>query len=151
METHYEKYGKKCYERNKGRWINTRKAWNAANPGKRVEYVQAYVARNPEKVADYNRRFSQTLEGKYRGITHRHKKRGWADPFLSIEEYAPLFAAPCRYCDGSTRGGLDRVDNDRGYNLDNVVPCCEVCNHMKWKLSRDEFLNHITKIYAQSH
>ena len=35
--------------------------------------------------------------------------------------------------------GLDRVDNNRGYLIDNVVPCCYVCNNAKRSLSLDDF------------
>lgn len=42
--------------------------------------------------------------------------------------------------------GIDRIDNTKGYELDNCVPCCGVCNCMKWTLSFSEFLSHITKI-----
>ena len=27
--------------------------------------------------------------------------------------------------------GVDRVDSDLGYQLDNLVPCCFVCNQIK--------------------
>ncbi len=33
-------------------------------------------------------------------------------------------------CDGHLHG-LDRVDNAKGYELDNVQPCCFSCNFMK--------------------
>jgi len=30
--------------------------------------------------------------------------------------------------------GVDRVDNDRPYTLDNIVPCCAICNQIKSQL-----------------
>jgi hypothetical protein len=45
-----------------------------------------------------------------------------------------------------TYNGLDRVDNSRGYEVDNVVPCCRICNIMKAELSVQEFYVHIQKI-----
>ena len=36
--------------------------------------------------------------------------------------------------------GLDRVDNSRGYILDNVVPCCETCNKAKLDLPIEDFI-----------
>lgn len=43
--------------------------------------------------------------------------------------------------------GVDRIDSSRGYSVDNVVPCCRVCNFQKRDLSESEFLSHIEKIY----
>lgn len=35
--------------------------------------------------------------------------------------------------------GLDRKDSDRGYTLDNVVPCCKRCNFGKHEMTQEEF------------
>jgi len=53
---------------------------------------------------------------------------------LPIEIYCELIAKRCHYCGGSlsrTGSGLDRKDNNRGYHVDNVVPCCWGCNAFK--------------------
>jgi hypothetical protein len=42
--------------------------------------------------------------------------------------------------------GIDRVDNNIGYVLNNCVPCCTKCNEMKMDKTVSEFLNHIHKI-----
>jgi hypothetical protein len=44
--------------------------------------------------------------------------------------------------------GLDRVDNARGYESGNVVPCCDPCNRMKGTLSREAFLEHVALVAA---
>jgi hypothetical protein len=54
---------------------------------------------------------------------------------LSYDEYVKIIAPDsCHYC-GATlpkRGyGLDRIDNSRGYSIDNVVPCCFACNSIR--------------------
>ena len=43
--------------------------------------------------------------------------------------------------------GIDRMDNRKGYYLDNVVPCCRVCNRAKDVMGHDEFLNWVKSIY----
>lgn len=43
--------------------------------------------------------------------------------------------------------GADRVDNNKGYVFSNCVSCCFKCNVAKNKLSKDEFLDHIKRIY----
>ncbi len=53
---------------------------------------------------------------------------------LSREQFAELVSQPCHYCShplNETGSGLDRLDPDRGYTEDNVVPCCKMCNWVK--------------------
>lgn len=55
----------------------------------------------------------------------------WSIPF---ESYERLISKNCDYCEGPlppTRVGLDRKNNDLGYTLENVVPCCRYCNQLK--------------------
>lgn len=42
--------------------------------------------------------------------------------------------------------GVDRVDNNKGYILDNCRPCCTMCNRMKMNSSLKIFIKHIQKI-----
>jgi len=66
---------------------------------------------------------------------------------LSFNEFKKFWQKPCYYCGGKIETiGLDRIDNQRGYFLDNVVPCCYPCNSMKGKLSKDEFIKSCKKI-----
>lgn len=53
---------------------------------------------------------------------------------ISECEYNQLISiAACHYCGGALpkKGGLDRLDNSRGYEPGNVVPCCRVCNMIR--------------------
>jgi hypothetical protein len=43
--------------------------------------------------------------------------------------------------------GLDRIDQKKPHNIDNVVSCCRPCNFMKRDNNREEFLEHIKRIY----
>jgi len=86
-----------------------------------------------------------------------NRKLEWG---ISEETFDELVAKNCHYCDSPPsnikwgRGnngvfvysGIDRKDNTKGYLLDNVVPCCVVCNWMKRHLSVAEFLSHVKKI-----
>ena len=42
--------------------------------------------------------------------------------------------------------GLDRVNNSKGYSIQNCVPCCSSCNYSKRDLSQKEFLSKVSKI-----
>lgn len=39
-----------------------------------------------------------------------------------------ILTKPCVYCGDTYRIGCDRIDNDKGHNKENVVPCCIECN-----------------------
>ncbi len=43
--------------------------------------------------------------------------------------------------------GIDRLNNNLGYTVENLVPCCGVCNKMKLDYTADFFIKHIKKIY----
>ena len=80
---------------------------------------------------------------------------------LTKEDLSFLTQMNCYYCgtepfqiirgptfNGSyTYNGIDRIDNARGYAMNNVVSCCGLCNRMKGTLKPIEFLEHIIKIY----
>lgn len=42
--------------------------------------------------------------------------------------------------------GIDRLDNTKGYIIDNCVPCCGICNIMKRDMTVEEFYGQIDKI-----
>jgi len=75
---------------------------------------------------------------------------------LSDEEFKNLVTQNCCYC-GSVPSsiakniskysifvysGIDRIDNSKGYSIENSVPCCKMCNEMKRALKKDEFIEH---------
>lgn len=53
------------------------------------------------------------------------------DQFI-FERNKPCFYCENRMCAPSVEGtGLDRIDNNKGYELRNVVSCCKICNQIK--------------------
>jgi len=145
---HYRLYGKRCYEKNKDKYKPVRRRYAETHRADAVKRVQAYVKRHPDRVAAYNHAFGQSVAGRYRLILHRHKKRGWEGEPLSLEQYAQLSALPCSYCGGSSNGGLDRVENNKGYTIENSTPCCKPCNYMKRDAALSSFLEHIKRIHS---
>lgn len=66
------------------------------------------------------------------------------DLSITLSQFESLRAVgECHYCGGALPPksyGLDRIDNARGYDIDNVVPCCTMCNWARGGcLSYDEF------------
>jgi hypothetical protein len=43
--------------------------------------------------------------------------------------------------------GLDRLDNLKPHNVDNVVPCCKWCNFAKLTRTKEEFIKWIEQAY----
>ena len=65
---------------------------------------------------------------------------------LTPEDTSGLLLSDCYYCgkpsvEGVKIHGLDRIDNSRGYHLDNVVPCCEQCNRAKLADTKEDFID----------
>ena len=42
--------------------------------------------------------------------------------------------------------GLDRIDSNKDHKIENVVPCCWLCNRMKLNMGVKDFLTHIDRI-----
>lgn len=80
-----------------------------------------------KKYSAARERYDKSPKKKYDYIKKRSKKKG-----LKIdakELLLPLLYQCCHYCgDSQKRIGLDRIDNSKGYTLDNVLPCCPTCN-----------------------
>lgn len=80
---------------------------------------------------------------------------------LTKEECIILFKGNCFYCgcepSSMTRGrgyngeffynGIDRIDNNLGYILDNCVSCCKQCNFKKGSQNHTFFLQWIKRVY----
>jgi len=66
---------------------------------------------------------------------------------LSKLEFESFEDSCCFYCNEKIQGfGLDRVDNEQGYILNNVVPCCGVCNKFKGSFTQGAFIEHCVRI-----
>ena len=76
---------------------------------------------------------------------------------LQVEK---IIQEPCFYCgteksnhkvtknckDGYDHNGIDRIDSSRGYFIDNVVPCCKICNRAKNNMDQREFIEWARKV-----
>jgi hypothetical protein len=85
---------------------------------------------------------------------------------LSKEDFFHLISLSCVYCGESNLSfasnpktspwqksfyytGLDRIDSQLGYEINNVQPCCKWCNMGKSNRSEKEFLEWIDRIYER--
>lgn len=66
---------------------------------------------------------------------------------LTREEFMSFWQKPCTYCGNTTPTvNLDRLDNDVGYTIDNVAPCCIPCNRAKNTMSKEEYIEHCKNV-----
>lgn len=110
------------------------------------------------------RGFNQ-LYGTYK---HAAKKRGLSFS-LTKADVLRLTSDNCAYCgtlpnaafvvsahkatrDNSVYiyNGIDRIDNRRGYEADNVVACCVDCNWAKGTRTQDEFVSWLVRAYCRT-
>lgn len=102
------------------------------------------------------------------------RKRG-IDWDLSLAEFISIVTQPCVWCkeppftpynsslanNGYTQlkhltprlvggkilvNGIDRIDNSKGYTLENVQPSCKYCNFARNDRTQNEFLTWLTKL-----
>jgi len=94
-------------------------------------------------------------------MKHNAKRRNYVWD-LTDQEVRKLTSLPCFYCNTEPSqkkinpqnqddiymyNGLDRIDNSKGYTIDNVVSCCGTCNKAKLAMTIKEFKSWICRIY----
>lgn len=95
--------------------------------------------------ADSAKKYNSTVNGKFYFYKRNAKKRG-IEFELTKDEFSNMIEQNCTYCGDSERIGIDRKDNNKGYTLENSVPCCTSCNYMKKDLSVKEFIDKCNKV-----
>lgn len=80
---------------------------------------------------------------------------------LTPEQFEVLLFQNCYYCNrppyrscdnylkncGPVKvNGVDRIDNNKSYFLENCVPCCMICNRAKGNLTEQEFKDWISDL-----
>ena len=61
---------------------------------------------------------------------------------LTFEEFMAYWQEPCCYCGEKIDTiGLDRVDNNIGYNAHNITACCTSCNIGKGTQTAAQYIN----------
>lgn len=96
--------------------------------------ARQWAARNPLR-----RRFiSYGTSARYRGVSFS----------LHRELFEDLATDSCFYCGNAPKqfNGIDRVNNERGYEFGNVVTCCSTCNVAKGTKTVMEFATWTARI-----
>lgn len=102
-------------------------------------------------------------EASFNHLYSSYKRRAKNKNFsfeLTKEEFATIVKQDCIYCGAPPRrqhfskgsatpyvcNGVDRINNDLGYTLENSAPCCGTCNRMKGDMNAGDFINHAQRI-----
>jgi hypothetical protein len=86
---------------------------------------------------------------------------------ISLYQFHYITSLNCFYCGVEPRqkatrknkkfqgiyyhNGIDRIDTNKGYISNNIIPCCIICNRMKMAFELEEFLGHVTKIHKHNY
>lgn len=99
---------------------------------------------------NYRQRATQTPM--FGGISYLDAKASAAArgrTFINEDLHAAIVAQPCAYCglNPSVRPmGVDRVDNNIGYEPENICSACSTCNMIKGQQTRENFLVMLARI-----
>ena len=99
-----------------------------------------------ERHTKYLKEYAQTFRGRLNSYKKGAKARSLTFE-LTEKQFKTFWKQPCFYCGDEIKTvGLDRMDSNIGYSMDNVVACCSVCNKMKMCLSANKFIKQCKKV-----
>jgi len=141
---------KEYHNKNKEKIAATQKIYTANNKPARKEYIKKYYAKNKEKYVIYSKKYHESVRTtpKYKFSRYKRGAKVRGIKFeLSFYQFISFWKKPCEYCGDEIKTiGLDRLNNDKGYSMDNVVPCCTDCNRMKMAMDKNRFIEKCFKI-----
>ena len=146
LKEYHRNYHKRWYELNREKRTKELREYDRKNKEGVKERAQRYNKKHKDRVIEFQKKYSLSLNGVYRTYRHQAKRRNL--PFeITLEDLESLITSDCKYC-GEKNGkiGIDRIDNDCGYTKQNVAPCCKTCNFMKKDMTLEKFISHTKKI-----
>jgi len=106
-----------------------------------------------KKDNEKNKKYRKTKRGRYIVFLNRVKRRNDKNKSfcnLTENQHDMLINMKCFYCNKYHKNknycGIDRIDNNKGYTLENCVPCCQDCNSMKEDKNFFEFIKKCNEI-----
>lgn len=88
-------------------------------------------------------------KGRYVAYRAEAKRKGYEFK-IEFSSFDNMIHSTCFYCGKESSSeesiGIDRVDSNIGYLIDNCVPCCSECNYSKRTRSRESFIGHCKRV-----
>ncbi len=116
------------------------------------EHIGTYVGQIQGDVYD---KFTQTEFGSkasnYLAYKDRANDKGLIFE-LTIDDYHQIISKACYLCGIQTDSinhinGIDRINSQDGYTIDNCRTCCAGCNYFKNSYTYESFIGQLVKIY----
>jgi hypothetical protein len=141
---------------------NSRKYYKTYRDKKLAEDPEAYrahnnimhrdwVSRNQQRIQAMKAKYRKSIVFKFKTLVSTSKKRNVPVNVEEAAELQEMFLEPCHWCgfepcEEESLNGLDRLDANGSYSVENCVACCHACNMMKACQTPDEFICNIRKI-----
>jgi hypothetical protein len=141
-------------DRNNKYDLYRKRYWNMSEE-QRLIYIEKKTLQNAKRknISEKRKEYNKSDKGIFLSYMHESRRRTKLSKGikfeLKYEEFVHMINDICAYCGKKNCRGIDRIDNNKSYALENSVPCCKICNWMKKDLSLQEFKDHITKIYLR--
>jgi len=115
------------------------------------ERSQSFRDANPEKMKEYYAKYAKDPMRRLKAIREQAEKRRIYFENKDFDQMLKLIGQDCEYCGRGSQdylNGLDRLNNDSiiGYCINNVVPCCAMCNMAKRTQTPSEFVARMAKV-----
>ena len=132
--------------------------------GKPLKHKECYITQHNHNnhLRGVFRRTEDTLCSTVYGSYVRSAKKRELTWDLTKQQFKALTQLPCTYCGilpEATHAteklyntnlfrynGIDRVDNNKGYEISNCVPCCSICNFAKRDLDYPTWLAYVRRL-----
>lgn len=101
---------------------------------------------------------NRNIGSRFCNIRNTAKRRGLSFN-IPLSHYSYLVSTECFYCEKQTLGtemggGLDRIDNTKGYVIGNVLPCCGFCNNARgthWSVEEFKLITQTIAEFRRTH
>lgn len=102
--------------------------------------AEIYYDKHLKEKREYSKKYRESIEMRFENAKWQATVRrnlSWA---LNLGEFSNFIDQPCVYCKNKlgdkvcSGSGLDRIDNDKGYEINNVQSCCAICNRLRSNL-----------------
>lgn len=101
---------------------------------KKCAHAKIFYAKNRQRYLKNSATRARTHEYRFKASFALARMRN-VPHTLIFKDYKALVVKGCHYCmrtlDCFTGACLDRIDNQKGYTLSNVLPCCPECNAIR--------------------
>lgn len=121
--------------------------YHSMSEDQKAEYVKKKSEQNirrfkyNKEASEKRKAYGKSDRGLYTAYRADADRRGRNYVFeLTFEQFQKLINSSCKYCGKENCRGIDRVNNEVGYVIDNCVSCCHRCNEMKNKYSISEWI-----------